>query len=207
MAVSRAAAAEAMPSPSRNISVEILKSVSPSTDLRRSIGSGMAPQQERKEEVTCFRGPRVAFGAGCVVGGILKVNGFEEFLGNYSLRKTFDDPLREGLALLGTARPDQWLRPADWAELTADLGLIKRIIPRADQDGDKAHGRGIGIVLTAHREETFHAEIEGERLTLRLDKDRRRFESGKVSTRYRFEVIQREKLPEGSEEGDGEVDR
>jgi hypothetical protein len=35
------------------------------------------------------------------VGGILLANGFADFLGNYSLRKTHDDPVRQALGLLG----------------------------------------------------------------------------------------------------------
>ena len=49
-----------------------------------------------------------------VIGGILRVNGFEDFLGNYSVRRTADDPVRRALALLGAARPNEWLPPGDW---------------------------------------------------------------------------------------------
>ena len=35
------------------------------------------------------------------IGGILRVNGFRDFLGNYGVRKTVDDPLRKGLGILG----------------------------------------------------------------------------------------------------------
>ena len=38
-----------------------------------------------------------------IVGGILRVNGFRDFLGNYGVRKTVDDPLRKGLGILGGA--------------------------------------------------------------------------------------------------------
>jgi len=136
------------------------------------------------------------------IGGILQVNGFEGFLDNYSMRKTVDDPLREGLALLGAERPGEWLTPAAWAELAGDLGLRKRLIPLSDQEGDKARARGIGRNLKRHLEEDFYVETEGERLTLRLTTERRRFEDGKPSRRYRFEVIDREPLP--AEEHDEE---
>lgn len=143
-----------------------------------------------------------------VVGGILKANGFRDFLGNYAVRRTVDDPLREAIALLGTAtaaekeEKKQWLTPADWAGKAVDLGLVKRVIPRGDQDSPKGRERGIGIVLTAHNGETFHAVTDSERLVFRLERARRRFESGKVSTRYRFKVIERAKLPA---DDDGEV--
>ena len=42
------------------------------------------------------------------VGGILKVNGFSDFLTNYGQRKMLDDPLRQGLAILGATKPEVW---------------------------------------------------------------------------------------------------
>jgi len=138
-----------------------------------------------------------------VVGGILMVNGFHDFLANYSIRRTSDDPLREGLALLGAARPNEWLTPMAWAELAVDLGLGKRVIPRGDQDSHKGRERGTRIVLSAHDKETFHAETDNELLVLQLQRARRRFEGGAVSTRYRFEVVERRPLPA---DADAEVD-
>ena len=35
------------------------------------------------------------------IGGILRVNGFTDFLQNYGVRRTADDPLRQALGLLG----------------------------------------------------------------------------------------------------------
>ena len=42
------------------------------------------------------------------VGGILRVNGFQDFLGNYGVRKTVGDQLRQGLGILGSKTPDKW---------------------------------------------------------------------------------------------------
>ena len=44
------------------------------------------------------------------VGGILLANGFKDFLTNYGQHKTLDDPLRHGLAILGAAKPKEWLK-------------------------------------------------------------------------------------------------
>jgi hypothetical protein len=38
------------------------------------------------------------------IGGILRVNGFVDFLTNYGMRRTADDPVRLGLGLLGASR-------------------------------------------------------------------------------------------------------
>jgi hypothetical protein len=128
------------------------------------------------------------------IGGILKANGFSDFLANYSARRTADDPLREALGLLGEARPDEWLSPDTWARLARDLGLGKRIIPAHDLDTDKSRARGMGVVLSRHRDETFHVEVDDVRVTLRLEKARRRFNGAEASTRYRFTALAREVL-------------
>ena len=61
------------------------------------------------------------------IGGILRVNGFQDFLTNYAVRKTTDDPVRRGLAILGAERSNEWLRSADWATLVVNLGLVKAL--------------------------------------------------------------------------------
>ncbi|MEJ7639131.1 MAG: hypothetical protein WKF75_14445 [Singulisphaera sp.] len=78
------------------------------------------------------------------VGGILMVNGFSGFLGNFSMRKTADDPVRKGLGLLGAARPGEWLRTAEWARLATNLGLAKAIIPEAAATATWAASGGWG---------------------------------------------------------------
>jgi hypothetical protein len=130
------------------------------------------------------------------VGGILKVNGFAAFLANYGHRKTADDPVRRGLGLIGAARPNQWLRSGDWAAVVLSLGLVRDVVPASDRDSNAGHGRGLGVVLSAHHDETFAVETEDEKLVLRLEKARRRFEAGgEAQTRYRFEVLERAALP------------
>ena len=142
---------------------------------------------------------RHPFGAWAqTVGGILEVNGFADFLANYGQCSTEDDPVRDALGLLGAAKRNEWLPASRWAQEVARLGLIKRLIPDADRDTVEGRQRGIGVVLSAHRDETLHAETEDERLTLRLERSRRRFSRGEEpSTRYQFIVLERETIPEG----------
>ena len=129
------------------------------------------------------------------VGGILRVNGFQGFLSNYGARRTSDDPVREGLGILGMEYATQvsnegWERPHVWAERIVDLGLTKRLIPPGDKDSEAGRCRGAGVVLSTHLNETFVAENDDERLTLRLEK--RRIRSGdKVYTCYRFFIVDR----------------
>ena len=129
------------------------------------------------------------------------MNGFTDFLANYSLRRTADDPLRQALGLLGAARSNQWLRPEEWARLTVNVGLLKTLIPEGDRGTDASRTRGIGVVLTAHQDETFEVETDDKKLTLKLSRARRRFEEGAdAATKYRFEIVKEEPLKEDSNE-------
>jgi len=130
------------------------------------------------------------------VGGILLVDGYTNFLSNQTARKTADDPVREAIAILGTARPERWLRAGEWADVASSLGLIKRLVPPGDHDTAAGRERGIGKVLSAHREEMFDIETESERFKLRLTKTRKRLDGEEAKTYYCFKVLQKETLPD-----------
>jgi hypothetical protein len=138
------------------------------------------------------------------IGGILKVSGFADFLANYGIRKVNDDPLRRGLALLGAdLHGEDWHRTEEWARRVVRLGVAKQVIPRADQESCQGRKRGIGVVLTDHRDETFTAETDTELLTLRLEKRRGRFGDDQPHPRYRFAVIDRVPISRMEDEGFG----
>ncbi len=127
------------------------------------------------------------------VGGILKANGFEDFLANYRQRKTADDPRRRGLGLMGAMKPNEWLRPEEWAECVVNLGLIKSVVPESDRENDKSRTRGTGVVLSAHLNETFTVEEEGSKVVLLLEKRRSR-QGGEPKVLYRFAVTPTESV-------------
>lgn len=134
------------------------------------------------------------------IGGILKFNGFTNFLENRRTRRVQDDPIRQAIAILGSARPGEVLSPTEWAELGVKEGLTKALFTQADRDTIKGRERGIGIVLKRHLDETFIAEREDEggkrfRLTLRLDGGYRRWEKGQNGrVRYVFKVMEKEEV-------------
>ena len=138
-----------------------------------------------------------------VIGGILKANGFADFLANYSMRKTLDDPLRQALGLLGAyefPRKDnrcegEWLCAGEWAELVGSLGLVRTLIPERDRENGDSQARAMGIVTSAHEQETFTAESESHRLTLQLQKVRRRQNGEEAKVCYRFVLVGTEPLP------------
>jgi hypothetical protein len=139
------------------------------------------------------------------IGGILRVNGFTDFLANYGQRITQDDPVREALGRIGAAKPDQWLRAGEWARLTLELGFSHVLFIDAEtRTNEKARERVMGCLLMAHRNETFAAETEDARISTVLRKARRRFAQGhEPENRYRFEGQSREAIPEDPPSGEG----
>lgn len=134
------------------------------------------------------------------IGGILMVNGFTDFLANYGTRKSADDPVREGLAILGAAKPGEQCRPKEWAKLAVDQGLAKVLFSPVERDSEKGRERGIGTVLKKHLDVVFEAESETTRYRLRLEGGFRRWVKGKhPHTRYVFTVLHEELIPADEE--------
>ena len=89
------------------------------------------------------------------VGGILKHNGFTDFLGNQQTRKAVDDPLRRAVGILGVAKPGKALRPTEWAQIAVQQGLVKTLIPANERDTEKGRERAMGVLLKPLVGETF----------------------------------------------------
>lgn len=123
------------------------------------------------------------------IGGILRVSGFTDFLGNSSERRSTDDPVQEALAILGARKPGKALRPREWAKLAVEEGLAKTLLPANERDTEKGRERAIGKVLKRHCEVTFLASTDTTSYRLRLDGGFRRWTPGKnPHTRYVFTV-------------------
>lgn len=130
-----------------------------------------------------------------VLGGILKVNGIEGFLTNYGKRRVADDPVRSAIGLLGASQTGEWHKLDDWVKEVVRLGLVKQVIPSGDQESFESRKRGLGVVFSAHRNEAFHVDTDNERLTIRLEKGRKRFDGEHPHVRYRFVVLERVSIP------------
>ena len=120
------------------------------------------------------------------VGGILMVNGFTDFLGNYGTCKTADDPIREALGILGAENFNAALRPMEWADLAVEQGLAKTLFGPNERDTPKGRERAIGRILKRHREITFDAETETMRYRLKLEGGCRRWKKARPHVRYVF---------------------
>jgi hypothetical protein len=125
-----------------------------------------------------------------VVGGILLVSNFTDFQANYSAALTQVDPLRRGLAELGAALPNEWRSAADWAQTAIRLGIRGSLIPPNCLENNHSMATGLGKVLTCHQLETLIHEGDDVSRTFRLERDRRRFESGaEPEVRYQFRLL------------------
>lgn len=120
------------------------------------------------------------------IGGILKVNGIKGFLGNYAQRRIVDDPIRNGIALLGSKLHGNWMPLERLVQEVIRLGLLDALVPKAERSGVAAQMRGLGKTLSRYVGEEFVSDTDEERVVCRLEKARRRFEGGKIEVRYRF---------------------
>jgi hypothetical protein len=131
-----------------------------------------------------------------MVGGILKVSGVEGFLANYRKRGVADDPVRAAIGLLAASmHGEEWHKPEVWVREVARLGIVKKLIPKGDQENFESRMRGLGVVFSAHADEQFEVNTESEDLTVRLEKARRRFDGDEPHTRYRLVVMERSDIP------------
>ncbi len=130
------------------------------------------------------------------IGGILKVNGYTDFLANYQTRRTVDDPIKDSLSILGAAKPGEGLRPGDWAKLVVNEGLAKTLFASNERDTHKGRERAIGVILSHHLNDTFEASSDTTRYRLKLEGGNRRWKKGELPhKRYVFTVLETKSIP------------
>lgn len=131
-----------------------------------------------------------------VIGGILKHNGFSDFLANQWARRIDDDPRRRAVGLLGVAAPGDALTPKEWSRIMVQQGLEKLLIDSNDRGTDAGRERGVGVVLKPMIGETFEVSAAGKLYTLKLEGGNRRWTAGSNGhVRYKFEVLDVRDLP------------
>ena len=87
---------------------------------------------------------------------------------------------------------DKCLPISDVVAEVIRLGLTNPLVPQNERSTHEAQKRGLGKVLSSHENEKFVVQSEDEedeRVVFRLEKVRRRFENGKIGTRYGFVVV------------------
>lgn len=122
------------------------------------------------------------------IGGILKANGFEGFLANWSMQRNANDTVRESLARIGLASPpDTWLR-VDALHKDAEIeGVIGRLMDRTHRESDRSVQQELGRLLSVHQDETLTLETDDGVKSFILRKDRNA-KTGQFATVYMFQT-------------------
>jgi hypothetical protein len=132
------------------------------------------------------------------IGGILMVNGFADFLGNYKATRAAVDLVREAIGYLAfyatyeaRSKGMKALPTMELGRLVVEKGLAKVLLPRVDAGNASACEREIGKCLTPYLGETFSAQTATEVITFKLHKKADRWVGNNTSFRYVFEEIKR----------------
>ncbi len=136
-----------------------------------------------------------------VVGGILMVSGFTEFLENYNSAKATADPIREALSILALHAGGKYQRATDLALIANTQGLAKILFPNVDSANQPAIARALGMAVKPYVGETFTAVTAESKITYRLQKKQDRFDEKHPHFRYIFEEIHRQASVEQDMEG------
>ena len=80
------------------------------------------------------------------VGGILMVSGFKDFLGNYSMRRTLDDPVRQALGILAWPDRTNGCVPG-LGRASSREGVSNDLIPSNQRESDRSRERAMGKVV------------------------------------------------------------
>jgi hypothetical protein len=126
------------------------------------------------------------------VGGILLVNGFNDFLGNYSATRAAADPIRVDLGTLAFHAGPGPKRAGELAKLARTLGLARTLLAGADLHNEESCQRQMGVVLSRFLGETFNASTASHTYTYKLRKEKARWGGWSPHFRYSFEVISRD---------------
>jgi hypothetical protein len=135
-----------------------------------------------------------------VIGGILLVNGFKDFLTNYSATRVVADPIREALSILAFHNAGKPRRAGELVKSAVKEGLVKTLLPGVDPANDGATERALGHLFKKYAQETFTVHTPGdvgyEAITFRLVKRQGRFDEAHPHYRYIFEEVSRESVTE-----------
>ena len=140
-----------------------------------------------------------------VIGGILKVNEVEGFLDNYADRRVVADPVRNGIAVLGSHLLNKCLPISEVVAEVNRLGLKNPLVPQNERSTHEAQKRGLGKVLSSHVNEKFVVQSEDgedDRVVFRLEKVRKRIGEGDAKRRYGFFVVDETELDDDDDPDD-----
>jgi len=129
------------------------------------------------------------------VGGILKVNGFQDFLTNWARQRSSQDKTSEALAILANSAQNEkseWLRLATIVKLATTEGVLSDLIPARYKECQNAAERELGKLLSNYLGQSVHYEEDGATKSFRIHTAVTRNGGGKSvspAKHYRFEPI------------------
>ena len=132
------------------------------------------------------------------IGGILQVNGFMDFLTNYSAVRSAADPIRQAISIVAYHAQAKPMRARDLAMLVVTQGFQTTLLPGVSATNTAASERQIGVLLSAYVGECFTAVTPHRKITYRLKKEQGRWDEKYPHFRYTFEVIGQEAVAEGA---------
>jgi len=135
------------------------------------------------------------------IGGILMVNGFKDFLANYSTTRAAADPIRESLGILAFHTGKEPKRAGELAKIAVTQGLGKILLAGADSANEAACQRAMGVMLAPYVGETFTARSASERIIYRLKRQQGRYGEAHPHYRYTFEEVGREGINDSDQGG------
>jgi hypothetical protein len=128
-----------------------------------------------------------------VIGGILLVNGFKDFLANYTATRFVADPIREAISILAFQNAGKPKRAAELVKSAVKEGLLKTLLPGVDPANEGAAERALGHFFRDYIGELFTAHTATdnawEKVTYRLLKRQGRFGEPHPHHRYLFEEV------------------
>lgn len=128
------------------------------------------------------------------IGGILRTNGFDDFLANYGSTRATADPVREALGILAFHAGSKPLRARKLAQLAVREGLHKTLLPGVEHSNVSACERAIGVAISPYIGETVTVSTPTEEIAIRLAKQQGRFGERHPHFRYTFVEESRELL-------------
>jgi hypothetical protein len=132
-----------------------------------------------------------------IIGGILKVNGFTDFLGNYGAARLNHDPMRQALGILGAAHPNKPKKPTEWGNIVRDQGLASTLFKPCERDTEKGRARAFGVMMSKYKGETVDGSTDTVRYQLLIDGGNRRWGTNETPhVRWVFKVTQATKIME-----------
>lgn len=125
-----------------------------------------------------------------VIGGILKANGFTDFLANYTTAKVVDDPMRAAIGTLAAEHIDEPKSASEWVVVARSEGVLRILFGNTERENDTSMARAMGVILARRLGETFVIDRDGQQIRVKLYRKNIRWNPGETGSRkYVFRVV------------------